>query len=197
MFGALKSFGIEPRILAKPYRMKSTVPFADDNIHTIYDPDAVHKGWTVLKRIEPVFKEFRSRFIGKCCPVHQYWHSFDLAVTRFSGRRAPDVGITDPVSREAYSHEVISAGFWFGDDILPQPAFYCYTWPAPEGLAQQPLKPEKAFWRDYNGSPQAILLYEDLRTMDDPRTALLDFLQSSYEAGANLAGWNRAELERQ
>ena len=191
LFDMLSSVGIDVEILAKPYHCKSSEPFATDRIHSTYDPEAVHRGWTILKRVEPVFKEFRGRFIGKCSPVHQFWHSFDLACTRFSGRRAPDMGITDPVSREAYSHECISAGFWFGDDDLPQPAFYSYTWPAPEGLDRQPLRPGKAFWREVHGSPQATLLYDDLRKMDNPHAALLDFLQSSYEAGADLAGWNR------
>jgi len=196
LFDMLRSVGIDVNILAKPYRCKSTEPFATDRIHSTYDPDAAHRGWTILRSIEPVFKEFRGRFIGKCSPVHQFWHSFDLACTRFSGRRSPETGITDPVTREAYSHECISSGFWFGDDDLPQPAFYSYTWPAPDGLTQQPLKPGKAFWRDVHGFPQATLLYDDLRRMDDPHAVLLDFLQSSYEAGSNLAAWDRAALER-
>ena len=196
LFEMLESVGVDVRILAEPYRCSSTEPFATDRMHRTYDQEAAHRGWTILMRIEPVFKEFRSLFVGKCSPVHQFWHSFDLACTRFSGRRAPEAGITDPVSREAYSHECISGGFWFGDDSLPQPAFYSYTWPAPDGLDRQVLRPSKAFWRDVHGAPQATLLYDDLRIMDDPHAALLDFLQSSYDAGANLAGWNRAELER-
>lgn len=195
LFDMLDSVGIHVDILAKPYLCKSTEPFVTDRIHSTYDQEAVHRAWSVLKMVEPVFREFRSRFIGKCSPVHQFWHSFDLACTRFSGRRAPDAGITDPVADEAYSHECISAGFWFGDDDLPEAAFYSYTWPAPDGLDQQRLKPSSAFWRQAHGSPQATLLYNDLRNMDDPHAALLDFLQSSYEAGADLAHWNRSELE--
>lgn len=196
VFNMLESIGVNVEILAKPYKCKSTVPFAEDRIHASYDPMLVHRAWTILRTVEPVFKQFRSRFIGKCSPVHQFWHSFDLACTRFSGRRAPDTAMMGVVDKEAYSHECISAGFWFGDDSLPEPAFYSYTWPAPQGLADQPLKPAKAFWREVHGSPQATLLYNDLRNMDDPQAALLDFMQSSYEAGANLAGWNRTELER-
>lgn len=196
LFNLLFSVGIEVKILAKPYSCKSDIPFPADRVHSTYDKDAVHRAWSILRMVEPVFKEFRSRFIGKCSPVHQFWHSFDLACTRFSGRRAPDADLTDPVAREAYSHECISAGFWFGDDSLPMPAFYCYTWPAPKNLDFQHLEPNKAFWRDVHGSPQATLLYDDLRKMHDPHLALLHFLESSYEAGAILGGWDRAELER-
>ncbi len=196
LFDMLRSVGIDIEILARPYKCKSTEPFAADRVHSTYDPEAIHRAWSVLKVIEPVFKEFRSRFIGKCSPVHQFWHSFDLACTRFSGRRAPNEGIADPVGKEAYSHECISAGFWFGDESLPMPAFYCYTWPAPKNLDLQQLDPPKAFWRDVHGSPQATLLYDDLRKMEDPRGALLAFLESSYESGAMLANWDRAELER-
>ena len=193
---ALSDLGIEAKILARPYKCKSDRPFAEDREHTAWDTDAVTKAWRVLTEIEPVFKEFRGRFIGKCSPVHMFWHSFDLAVTRFSGRRAPEMPTADAVTREAYSHEVNSAGFWFGDDNTPEAAFYCYTAPAPSGLDQQPLRPAKAFWQELYGSPMALLLYRDWRESEDPRAALLDFLQSSYEAGANAAGWDRAALER-
>jgi len=196
LFDMLRSVGIEVEIDARPYKCKSTEPFPTDRIHATYDPDAAHRAWKVLRMIEPVFQEFRGHFIGKCSPVHQFWHSFDLACTRFSGRRAPDAGLTDPVAKEAYSHECISAGFWFGDDTLPLPAFYCYTWPAPRNLDIQHLEPHRAFWREIHGSPQATLLYDDLRKMHDPHTGLRHFLQSSYESGAILAGWNRSELER-
>lgn len=196
VFDMLESIGINVEILAKPYLCKSNIPFAEDRTHATYDPLLVHRAWSILRMVEPVFKEFRSRFIGKCSPVHQFWHSFDLACTRFSGRRASNEALTSIVDKEAYSHECISAGFWYGDDSLPEPAFYSYTWPAPQGLNEQPLRPSKAFWRDVHGSPQATLLYNDLRRMDNPHEALLDFMQSSYEAGANLAGWNRDELER-
>lgn len=192
----MDSIGISVPILAKPYLCKSDIPFAEDRTHTTYDPLLVHRAWSILRTVEAVFKEFRGRFIGKCSPVHQFWHSFDLACTRFNGRKAPDAGLTDPVASEAYSRECISAGFWFGDDSLPEPAFYSYTWPAPDGLTDRSLRPGKAFWREVHGSPQATLLYEDLRKMDNPRAALLDFLQSSYEAGADLAEWDRESLER-
>jgi hypothetical protein len=184
------------KIVRKPYECKSKIPFADDRQHAAWDAEAVEKAWRILTEIEPVFKEFRGRFVGKCSPVHMFWHSFDLAVTRFSGRPAPAMPDADPVTREAYSHEVNSAGFWFGDDNLPEAAFYCYSFPAPTGLDQQPLRPAKAFWQEVRGAPMALLLYRDWRQMPDPRTALLDFLQSSYEAGANSAAWDRSALER-
>jgi hypothetical protein len=193
---ALKEVGIEPHILPLPYKCGSTIPFAEDREHKDYEPEMVHRAWTALVAVDRVLQEFRSRFVGKCSPVHMFWHSFDLAVTRFSGRAAPNSNNPDPVGREAYSHEVNSAGFWFGDPNFPEPAFYCYAAPAPTGLSEQRLSPEPAFWAEQNGSPMALLRYDDLRQMDDPKQALLDFLQSSYEAGANCAGWDRAALER-
>lgn len=196
LFQLLNDLGVAVQILAKPYDCKSKIPFADDNEHTGYDKDAVARALRILCFSDGVMKEFRSRFIGKCSPVHMFWHSFDLACTRFSGRTAPAMPEADRTTQEAYSHEVISAGFWFGDDNVPEPAFYCYAFPLPEGLAQQPLSPSTAYWKDLRGSPTAILRYEDARQAADPRAVVLEFLQSSYEAGANLAGWNRAELER-
>jgi hypothetical protein len=134
--------------------------------------------------------EVKGRFYGKSTPVHLFWHSFDLVHTRFSGRRATDREGADPVTREAYSHEVISFGFWPGDDNVPAPAFYSYTPPEPDGLASATLPPEKAFWRESGGSAKALLMYDDLLTMEDPRGALLDFLESAYLAGATRAGWD-------
>jgi hypothetical protein len=193
---ALRDVGIDVKIIAKPYQCKSRIPFADDREHSAWDAAAVSDGWDVLAEIEPVFKEFRGRFLGKCSPVHMFWHSFDLAVTRFSGRRAPERPEADRVTQEAYSHEVNSAGFWFGDDNLPEAAFYCYSSPSPQGLDLQPLRPAKAFWQDVSGAPMALLRYSDWREMPDRRQGLLEFLQSSYEAGANAAAWDRASLER-
>lgn len=191
----LDDLGAPVQILAKPYKCKSVTPFAEDSEHTAYDAEAVTRAWRVLTEIEPVFKEFRGRFLGKCSPVHMFWHSFDLAVTRFSGRPAPKHPEWDAPTQEAYSHEVNSAGFWFGDDNTPSPMFYCYTAPSPDGLTDEKLS-GGAFWGELNGSPYALLSYEELRKTKDPRQGLLDFLQSSYEAGAKRADWNRAELER-
>jgi hypothetical protein len=193
---SLSLCGIHPQLKARPFKCKSTVPFDEDLEHFAYSGARVHRAWAVLTQIEPVFKQFRGRFIGKCSPVHMFWHSFDLAVTRFSGRRAPEMPGADPVTREAYSHEVNSAGFWFGDDDLPEPAFYCYSAPSPKGLAEEPLAPEGAVWMVRNGSPMAILKYEAWRKMGDPAGALLNFLQSSYEAGARCANWDREALEK-
>jgi hypothetical protein len=192
----LSDFGIRVNILARPYECKSQLPFADDHEHSGYDENAVTHAFQILTFSEGVLKKFRSPFLGKCTPVQMFWHSFDLACTRFSGRAAPPMPDADPRTREAYTHEVNSAGFWFGDDTVPEPAYYCYTFPLPAGLADQPLRPQQAFWQPLRGSPTAILRYEDVRLAENPESLLLEFLQSSYEAGTNLAGWDRAALER-
>jgi len=195
----LEDLGIEAKILAKPFdpdKAKSDIPFAEDEQHKTYDPEYAHRFFQVLSVIDPVFKEFRGRFLGKVSPVHLFWHSLDLAVTRFSGRSVEVSPDADPVTREAYSHEVISSGFWAGDDNIPEPAFYTYAAPEPEGLADEPLAPAGAWWQEIDGGTHmALLKYHELREMDDPRQGLLDFLQSSYEAGARRAGWDREALE--
>lgn len=198
VFSRLHDLGIDVEIIDKPFdssKVKSEIPFASDTTHATYDPEYANRFWSILVPIDSIMKEFRGRFLGKCSPVHFFWHSFDLAVTRFSGKRATVAPDADPVTREAYSHEVISAGFWPGDDNLSEPAFYCYVHPEPDGLSKQPLRPASASWYPQNGSHMAILLYEDLRKSANPSATLLDFLQSSYEAGAKLAGWPREELE--
>lgn len=195
VLGALTDIGAKVQIVKKPYKCKSDIPFDKDSKHVTYDPHKVTRAWKVLTEIEPIFKEFRGRYVGKCSPVHMFWHSFDLAVTRFSGRRAPDHPEWDSVAREAYSHEVNSAGFWFGDDNTPDPMFYCYTSPSPEGITEQPLA-KNAFWGELNGAPYALYRYEDWRKASEPKKALLDFLESSYEAGAKQAKWDRKALER-
>jgi hypothetical protein len=198
LVAALGRLGIEPGIRPKPFdpsRVKSDIPFPEDTEPRAYDGESVRRFWRILTVIEPIFREFRGRFVGKCSPLHFFWHSFDLALTRFSGRRAPVQGDADPVTKDAYSHEVISAGFWAGDDQLPEPAFYCYVHPEPKGLAEEPLHPAKAWWQPQNETHMALLRYEDFRNADDPREALLAFLQSSYEAGAKRADWPRKELE--
>jgi hypothetical protein len=191
---ALTEVGAACTITPEPYDCKSTIPYPEDTEHATYDAEAVRRAWRALRAIDAVLWEFRGRFVGKCSPVQVFWHSFDLACARFSGRVAP-APPPDRVSRESYSHELISAGFWFGDDNVPEAAFYCYAWPSPEGLDSITLRPEAAFWVEAAGAPQARMLYEEWRSLPDPRAGLLDFLQSSYEAAAGLGGWDRAALE--
>ncbi len=191
---ALRSLGLEVRIWKMPVEIPDPIPFDKDEQHASYDPEYVNRLWQVLRASEKVMQEFRSRFIGKCSPVHFFWGSFDLAVTRFSGRPAPPRPDADPITREAYSHEVISHGWWPGQGPLGKAAFYSYTAPAPEGLSAAPLRPEKAFWS--NELSEYLMYYDDVRTAPNPDEALMEFLQSTYEAGANLAKWDRAALER-
>ena len=192
----LASLGVEVKILARPYGVPMTEPFAEDTTHASYDPEYVGRFFTILSWSDQVFKEFRGRFIGKATPVHLFWHSFDLALTRFSGRPAPVAESADSVTREAYSHEVISAGFWAGDVNVRGAAYYAYAAPEPKGLAEQPLSPAAAYWADSNGSSMALLMYDDLRASATPREDLLAFLESSYQAAARLAEWDPA-LTRQ
>lgn len=190
LLASLRDLDIRVQILAEPYGNKSKIPFAEDDEHHSYNPEYISRFWHVISWVDTIFKEFCGRFKGKCSPVHMFWHSFDLAVTRFSGRKAPAMEGADSVTKEAYSHEVISAGFWAGDIFsLHEPAFYCYAYPLPEGITREPLKPSTAKWMEIKGSPMAILTYDDLRKESDPRQALLDFLESSYEAGAKRAKW--------
>jgi hypothetical protein len=192
----LQSLGIEVKIRAIPDELQNPIPFAEDTEHKSYDAEYANRFWQVLVQIDQVFKEFRAHFIGKCSPVHFFWGSFDLAVTRFSGRRAPARPDADSITREAYSHEAISHGFWTGSEPLNAPAFYSYTAPEPEaGYKTAKILPGKAFYSsDFN---EFVLLYEDVRQTDSPEKSLMDFLQSSYETGANLAKWERNQLERE
>ena len=191
VFSRLSRLGIDDiAIVARPYELAPADPFATDTTHASYNKEYVNRYWRILAQVDAVFKEFGGRFTGKISPVHLFWHSFDLAVTRFSGRRAPEREGADRVTREAYSHEVISFGFWPGDADVRAPAFYSYTAPEPPGLADQPLRPEGAFWADAGGSFTAMLMYDDLRQMISPKTALLDFLESAYHAGAVAAAWD-------
>jgi hypothetical protein len=190
---ALHRLGIFVKIWTMPQEVPNPIRFEDDRVHASYDADYVNRFWRVLVSVDNVFKEFRARFIGKSSPVHFFWGSFDLAVTRFSGRRAPERPGADRVTREAYSHEVISAGFWPGTGDTDA-AFYAYAAPEPHGFSKQLLLPPKAFY-----SPQFsefFLNYDDVRRAPSPREALLEFLQSSYEAGAALGNWDRESLER-
>lgn len=192
---ALVALGIHVEILSKPYDSKSKIPFAQDHTHATYNPEQVNRYWRVLVTLDQVLKEFSGRFYGKACPVHLYWHHMDLTVTRFSGKRVPTRPEASTVEKDAYSHEVISFGFWPGDDQVRYPAVYSYTFPSPDGLEKEPLQPKQAGWVDANGSPMAMLNYEELRQLDNPRQALLDFLESCYQAGAKLANWPREELQ--
>ncbi len=191
---ALEYLRLPVKIWKMPVEIPDPIPFDQDEQHASYEPDYVNRLWEVLRSSERVMQEFRSRFIGKSSPVHFVWGSFDLAVTRFSGRPAPPRPDADPITREAYSHEVISHGWWPGQGPLGKPAFYSYTAPAPEGLAAAKLRPEQAFWS--NDLSEYLLMYDDVRNAPDPDAALMDFLQSTYDAGADLAKWDRSSLER-
>ncbi|HET6520493.1 MAG TPA: DUF5996 family protein [Geminicoccaceae bacterium] len=194
LFDALAELGIEARIRPEPYEHESKVPFPDDRAARPYDAAYVHRFWRALVQADGVLREFGGRFLGKQTPVHLFWHSFDLALTRFSGRAAPPMTGGTRADREAYSHEVVSFGFWAGDRSFAEPAFYSYTYPEPAGLAEEPLRPGAAFWADRNGSALAVLRYEDVRGAADPRGALLEFLEGAYRAGARRAGWPVDEL---
>jgi hypothetical protein len=195
---ALSALGMDIRINDMPNELPEPIRFSQDETHASYDPDYAERLWRILLQSVRVFGAFRSSFIGKCSPVHFFWGSFDLAVTRFSGRRAPlHPGsvpyLPDAVAREAYSHEVSSAGFWPGNDAVPYAAFYSYAYPEPEGFASAPVRPSAAFYS--TELHEFLLPYEAVRTADDPDGALMDFLVSTYEAAAVNGGWNRAELE--
>jgi Family of unknown function (DUF5996) len=190
----LRSLGIEVSINRTPAEFDDNTPFDQDQHHASYDSKHVESFRRILINTDRVFKEFRARFIGKCSPVHFFWGSFDLAVTRFCGRRASLPPDADPITREAYSHEVISCGFWPGDRRFKHAAFYSYTIPAPDGLSKQSVHPKSASWDTQLG--EFILKYDDVRTSQSPDQALLDFCQSTYDAGANLAHWERDALER-
>jgi hypothetical protein len=190
----LRSLGIEVSLYAKPVEFDDPTPFDQDHHHASYDRESVEKFRRILIGVDRVFKEFRSRFIGKCSPVHFFWGSFDLAVTRFSGRTAVLPADADPITREAYSHEVISCGFWPGDRRFKHAALYSYTAPAPPGLKDEEARPAAAYWEPQLG--EFILKYEDARTAESPEQAILDFCQSTYEAGAKVAQWDRDSLER-
>jgi hypothetical protein len=191
---ALRSLGISVKIWSMPCEVPNPVRFESDTQHASYDPEYAHRFWQVLILCDNIFQEFRAGFIGKDSPVHFFWGSFDLCVTRFSGRRAPERVGADPVTREAYSHEVISAGFWPGGGDIKGPAFYAYAAPEPPGFAEQPIQPAAAFYHPQ--LKEFLLMYDDVRLATSPRRALLAFLQSTYDAGANLAQWDRKQLER-
>jgi hypothetical protein len=188
---ALAELGVEVVADMRPYDLDGPA-FAEDRVHDTYDAESVERYFQVLRSSAGVLEEFASRFNGKQSPVHLFWHSFDLASARFSGRRAAPREGAGPVEAEAYSHEVIAFGFWPGDDSVPFPAYYSYTAPAPPGLTRRPLRPDHASWNDETGT--ATLPYDAVRTADDPRGTLLGFLEHAYRAGADSAGWDVEEL---
>ena len=190
----LKELGVAVSIWPVPVELAKPIPFTEDEVHASYDPEAAQRFWRVLMRVDQVLQKFSSRFIGKVSPVHFFWGSFDLAVTRFSGRGAPPRDGADAVTLEAYSQEVISAGFWPGNGGYGKAAFYCYASPAPKGFDAAVIEPAEAFYD--RGLGEFILLYEDVRRSASPEDALTAFLESTYAAGAALAGWDRKALER-
>src|SRR5882757_5070633 len=196
----LSSLQIDVQIDPMPCELPGATLFHDDNVVRVYDGDVARTYLHALVQTQRVFHIFRTRFIGKCSPIHLFWGSFDLAVTRFSGRKAPPhpggmPHVSDAVARDAYSHEVSSAGFWPGGGTIKGPCFYSYAYPAPPGFGEMPSQPPSAYFDTQLG--EFLLPYEAVRTSPDPDAALLDFLQSTYEAAASLAKWDRAALERQ
>jgi len=189
----LLSAGIEVKIWKMPVEIPDPVPFDQDRAHASYDPERVEKFWRILLSVDAIFSQFRSGFIGKCSPVHFFWGSFDLAVTRFSGRRAPERPGADAVTREAYSHEVSSVGFWPGSGTTDA-AFYSYAAIEPPGFREARVRPDAARYDAQLG--EFILMYDDVRKSVAPGAALLDFCQSTYEAAATLGHWDRKALER-
>ncbi|MCW3818811.1 DUF5996 family protein [Micromonospora sp. DR5-3] len=197
LFTALLHLDIRAHIAGQPYDLTDNIPFAEDTTHAAYDPYWVNRYWQVLSQVGLVLEEYAARCNAKTSPVHHFWHTFDIAVTRFSGRQVPQPDTVDPVTREAYSHEVISAGFWFGDKNIPEPAFYSYTAPEPDGLTEEPLRPAQARWVENRGAHLALLTYDDARATTDPRATVLAFLESAYQAGAHRAGWDTGKLRTQ
>jgi hypothetical protein len=195
---ALDRLGLHVDIDEKPNEIADAIPFSRDRVHATYDPEAAWRFWRVLVQADRVMKVFRTSFLGKCSPVHFFWGSFDLAVTRFSGRRAPRhpggvPNLPDEVVQEAYSDEVSSAGFWPGGGAIAYPAFYSYAYPEPEGFRTRAIQPEAAFYSTDLG--EFVLPYDAVRAAPDPDATLLSFLQSTYEAAADAGKWDRAMLE--
>ena len=194
LMAVLHAMSLDVKIWPKPVEIPDPIPFPDDNVHAAYDPDAVKRFHRILMTVHCVFSEFRGRFIGKVSPVHFFWGSFDLAVTRFSGRRAPERAGADGITREAYSHECSSAGFWPGSGPITDAAFYSYTSPQPPGYSEYLVRPATAFY--HTDLKEFMLMYSDVRSAPSPKEALLQFLQSTYDAGATLGQWDRESLER-
>jgi len=199
LMNELGKLGIHVHIQNTPNEVPDPIPFERDETHKAYDRDYANRFWRILVQADRVFTRFRARFIGKCSPVHFFWGAPDLAVTRFSGRRAPEhpggvPNLPDRVTREAYSHEVSSCGFWPGGGPIPYPAFYSYAYPEPSGFASASARPAAAFYsKDLR---EFVLPYDAVRESDSPDKTLLIFLQTTYDAAANLANWDRGALER-
>jgi hypothetical protein len=191
----LTSLQVGAKIWPMPVEIPDPIRFDKDTRHASYDPEYANRFWRLLVTVDTICKEFRARFIGKASPVHFFWGSFDLAVSRFSGRRAPERPGADRVTRDAYSHEETSAGWWPGGGEFTAPMFYAYAAPEPPGFREATVRPAQAFYHAPLG--EFLLSYDDVRNSPDPKAALMDFLQSTYEAGANLGKWDRAALERQ
>lgn len=199
LLSKLDALGFAVSIHGSPNELEDATPFAEDREHNAYDPEYATRCWRVLAQTDRVFQQFRARFIGKCSPVHFFWGSFDLAVTRFSGRHAPPhpggiPNLPDWVAREAYSHEVSSCGFWPGGGPHPFPLFYSYAYPEPEGFASVAVEPSGAFYS--NDLREWVLPYDVVREAASPDDALLAFLETTYEAAAELGEWDRPALER-
>lgn len=199
MMAALKSLGMPVTVWTTPVEVADRTPFEKDQKHSTYDPEYAQRVWRILAQTSRVLTEFRSRFIGKVSPVHFFWGAFDLAVTRFSGRTAPShPGVPNCglfVMVEAYSHEVSSCGFWPGGGLIDEPAFYAYAYPEPQGFKEYPIQPPEAFY--HREISEFLLPYDVVRSAKSPDEVLLSFLQSTYEAEAMCAKWDRAGLERQ
>lgn len=196
LMGILKRLKIQVAIVDRPFDLGIDKPFGELSEYAHYDPEYTRDLWNILLWVDDIFKEFSGRFYGKTCPVHLYWHSMDLAVTRFSGKEAPPMGADTRISdKDAYTHECISFGFWAGDSNMPEPAFYSYTYPSPEGIEKRRLSPASAEWVENNGSFMAILRYADLLKENDPRQELLGFMETAYRAGAVLAEWDVVKFE--
>jgi hypothetical protein len=199
LMAELAGLNLKVTIKTKPNEVANPVPFEKDIAHASYDPHYANRFWRALVQADRVFKQFRSRYLGKCSPVHFFWGSFDLAVTRFSGRRAPEhpggvPNLPDWVCREAYSHEVSSCGFWPGGEQMPYPLFYSYAYPEPEGFSTATVSPGGSVYsQEFR---EFVLPYDEVRRSASPDEALLEFLQSSYEAAARFGSWDRSELER-
>ena len=190
----LRSAGIAVKIWRMPVEVPNPIAFDEDREHHSYDAASVEKFWRILSSVDAVFGQFRSEFIGKTSPVHFFWGSFDLAVSRFSGRRAPERPGADTITREAYSHEVSSVGFWPGGGDVRGAAFYCYMAPEPPGFRDATVHPASARYEKQLG--EFLLMYEDARKSESPTQAILEFCRSTYEAGAILGNWDRKSLER-
>jgi Family of unknown function (DUF5996) len=199
LFALLAELNLKIKIHKVPNEIPTAIPFDKDKDHAAYDREYANRFWWALVQADRVFKKFRARYIGKCSPVHLFWGGFDLAVTRFSGRRAPEhpggiPHLPDWITREAYSHEVSSCGFWPGNEQLPQPVFYAYAYPEPEGFRNAIVRPDDA---SYNSDfREFVLPYDSVRRSGSPDDTLLEFLQSAYEAAADLGAWDRSELEK-